>query len=261
MGPHCPNAAVCTFERDGPCHWLLSITWPCPEHLGSPSVRSSCPFAGSNTMAPSTEASFHNFSFDTASRTGQALGSSSQSPVSSSDLNLLAQQFGQQNLNSDPRTSRSYNYPSYSLQQQQQQQQQQQDYSSSSSQSAQSYQQDYQSYWNAQSTRSQRQAVNRLQYDPSRSIEVTSLADRMIASDDQYTTYAPQSQRTYTYPEARQEYTEDEFTDEGIDMTSTNLDENHSYGLAYRRSMDFSTTDSRIQRPIRVRRSRRRGRD
>lgn len=209
-------------------------------------------------MAPSTEASFHNFSFDATSRTGQDLRTSSPSLVSSSDLNLLTQQFGQQTLNSDPRSSRAYNYPTYSLQQPQQ------DYSSSSSQSAQSYQQDYQyqsSYWNAQPTRSQRQAGTRLQCDPSRSSEVTALAERTIASDEQYYAYAPQSQRAYTYPEARQDYTEDEFTDEGIDMTPANLDENHSYGLAYRRSMDFSTTDSRIQRPIRVRRSRRRGRN
>lgn len=215
------------------------------------------PSAGTTTMAPSTEAPFHNFSFDATSRAGQAprnvsplTHSSSPAPVSSSDLNLLAQQFGQQTLNGDPRSSRAYNYPPYSSQQQ--------TYSSSSSQPTQSYQQDYQSYWNAQSTRSQRQAATRLQYDPYHASEVSALAERMIASDEQYSTYAPQSQRAYTYPEPRQDYPDDEFTDEGIDM---NADESHSYGLAYRRSMDFATTDSRIQRPIRVRRNRRRGRD
>jgi len=90
---------------------------------------------------------------------------------------------------------------------------------------------------------------------------VSALAERMMASDEQCSVCAPQSQRAYSYPEPRQDYPEDEFTDEGIDMTPANLDESHSYGLAYRRSMDFATTDSRIQRPIRVRRNRRRGRD
>jgi len=83
----------------------------------------------------------------------------------------------------------------------------------------------------------------------------------MIPSEEQRSDYAPQCQRAYTYPEPRQDYAEDEFTDEGIDMTPANFDENLAYGLAYRRSMDFSTTDSRIQRPIRVRRNRRRARD
>jgi len=211
-------------------------------------------------MAPPTEASFQNFSFDATSRTNQALRnvsplapSYSPSPVSSSDLNLLTQQFSQQTLNDDPRSSRAYNYPSNYVQQ---------GYSSSSSLSTQPYQQNFQCpHWTAQSARSQRQASTRLQYDPSRTGEASTLVDRMVASGEQCSICAAQSQRAYTYIEPRQDYRDDEFTDEGIDMTPANFDENYSHGLAYRRSMEFSPEESRVQRPVRIRKNRRRGND
>ena len=37
------DAAVCTSAPGLPCHWLFSITRPCPEHLGSAPICSSCP--------------------------------------------------------------------------------------------------------------------------------------------------------------------------------------------------------------------------
>jgi hypothetical protein len=204
-------------------------------------------------MAPTAEVMFHNFSFDSSSRRNHNIPSVSpfapspaQPAVSASDLNLLAQQFGQQSLSSDPRTSRAYNYPANY-----QSSQLRQEYfpsSSSSSSNSEAYPSDYQ--YSHQFVRSQRQASTRLQCNPAHAREISSLVDGMISSSGQSSTYQPTAQRAYTYPEPTTDYSPDEFEDEGIDMTS---EENPSWELSYRRSTDFSATESRIQRPIRIR--------
>lgn len=205
-------------------------------------------------MAPTAEVMFHNFSFDAASRRNLDIQnvspfapSPTPSTVSASHLDLLAQQFGQQSLSSDLRTPRAYNYPaSY------QPSHLRQEYIPSSSSSSSSYSEAYPPGYEGslQYVRSQRQASTRLQCNPAHAREISSLVDSMISSEGQHSTWQPTSQRAYTYPEPRADYSPDEFEDEGIDMTS---EENPALELSYRRSTDFSTTEGRIQRPIRIR--------
>jgi len=165
-------------------------------------------------------------------------------------MNYLTQQFGRQTLSSDTRMSRPYDYAvnyqtSYQMQQGNMQSSSDSPYSSSPLDYSQSYAS------SQQYVRSQRQANSRLQCDPSRAREISTLADRITAtSNDQCYVCQPQLQSTYIHPDPEPNYDADEFDDEGIDMTSEDVP---SLDLSYRRSTDFTPTEGRVQRQIRIR--------
>jgi hypothetical protein len=229
----------------------------CPTHSfpinpSHPAVTTPLTALEPDNMAPNAEVMFHNFSFDAASSRSHYFPSTAPSSVPSSvtavDLDILAAQFSQQSLSSDPRTATAYNYPvNY------QSSQLRQDYypssssssssNSSSSVSAAAYSQYYSS---SQSLRAQRQASTRLQTDPAYARQIASLADRMTASGESCYACQPQPQQPYGYHQSRDEDApDDDFDDEGIDMTS---EDNAALDLSYRRSTDFSSTGGRIQR-------------
>lgn len=163
------------------------------------------------------------------------------SEVSTSDLNLLAQQFDQQTISrTRPQSYYSSSSPS----------QQAQSYPNSYSYQP-SYSQTYPCRHHADSVRYQRQATARLQTQSSHAQEISSLVDIMAQSGEQCS-ICPPPPRQHTYPPLQQQVPMDE--DEGFDEPEEyQTQSDYATSLSYRRSTDFSNLEGRVARPIRIR--------